>query len=858
MGTDTAKASHAPERDTGTSIAWTMLAVILLTSLVVSGSGVILAALAFRTDLENQQLVQLEDYASERGRRNGALFDTVQQAHATTIERFENRIDALSDAEIEAQFNALFPLREDGTRRSRDDLFDGYHDSLGNHHFGVGAYFNPADGWSAADRRRLVSAYQVIDSAGQSLTGLVDNIYFFTFDNELVISAAGREDRLAFYRQDATADFDLNAADFVELVTPELNPARDFVCGELTQLIYVRDGQSLTTGCFTPYGRAGTPVGAFGTTIQLNAYFEAAMADPPPHGENLLIDQFGNLIAHPDLIHDRVTEGLIDAIYARYDLTRIIDTLAAEPESRSTGTLISEDGRWVIAFSRMAGPDWLSISLVDRSILLREVASRIVIILVLGVLGVVLQAILAYTILFRRVVRPLAALTRHFGTARPKPARENPALDDVLNNTNEIGTLARTLEDQRRSSEQAFDQLEARVAERTRELEDANRSKSVFLANMSHEIRTPLNGILGLAQALRTSSRSRQHQEQARMIEESGTTLTQLLNDLLDMSKIEAGKMELALQPTEPVALLENIQTLFGEAATAKGLTLSLDLDPALPAQLLVDPLRLGQCVSNLVSNAIKFTPEGSVRVRASWQPQATRSGVLEIAVADTGIGIAEDKLQTLFAPFSQADAMTSSLFGGTGLGLSIARDLARLMGGDITASSEPGKGSEFILTLAAQATAEAQIRLPDRSPDELAKDPAYASLRDRRILLVEDNFINREVARAFLKPLNVTIVEAENGQAALDTLSQQAFDMVLMDVRMPVMDGLEATRRLRESGADWSEIPVAALTASASEQEADACFDAGMDSFASKPLKPAILFDAMRRACELRPYRPD
>ncbi|WP_295694860.1 ATP-binding protein [uncultured Maricaulis sp.] len=854
--------SRAPNAEVATgrptSIAWTMLTVILVTSILVSGSGVLVAGLAFWTQLENQQLVQLEDYIDERGRRNGTLFETVTQVHQTSITRLEAGLQGLSDDAVAAEFDALFPLQEDGTRRSRDDLFDGYHDTLGNHHSGVGAYLNRPGGWSDVERRRLVAAYQVVDSTGQSLSGLVDNIYFFTFDNELVISAAGREDRLLFYRREATATFDINNADFTALSRPENNPDRNFVCGELSQLIYVRDAQALTTGCFTPYDVAGEAIGAFGTTIQLGDYFEAAMANPPPHGVNMLIDQFGNLIAHPDLFGENVTEDLVAALYARFGLQAIIDQLQALPASETSGTIGSADGRWIIAFARLDGPGWMSLSVVDRTILRRDIASQLVFTLGLGLLGVALQALLAYFLLFRSVVRPLVDLTRHFGATRPAPAADNPALTRVLGAPHEIGALARTLEEQRLDSAEAFENLESRVAERTRDLEAANRAKNAFLANISHEIRTPLNGILGLAQVLRASSRSKQRQDQARMIQESGETLTAILNDVLDMSKIEAGKMDISLEPASPATLLGDLHSLFEATAAAKALDFTLTLDPDLPAQLEIDALRTRQCIANLVSNAIKFTQTGSVAIAARWSALAGASGTLEITVSDTGIGIAPDKLDILFAPFSQAEAAIAGEFGGTGLGLSIARDLARLMGGDITARSVPGKGSTFVFTLRAEQTGVAEVRLEDRAPDDLATDPMYAPLCGLRVLLVEDNFINRQVAMAFLKSLQVTITEAENGQLALEALDREPFDIVLMDVRMPIMDGLEATRRLRESDRAWSDIPVTALTANASRQDADICLGAGMDSFATKPLKAATLFEAMRRARESRPYRPD
>lgn len=342
------------------------------------------------------------------------------------------------------------------------------------------------------------------------------------------------------------------------------------------------------------------------------------------------------------------------------------------------------------------------------------------------------------------------------------------------------------------------------------------------------------------------------------MIQESGETLTQLLNDVLDMSKIEAGKMGLAPVETDPARLLRDLHILFEAAAAAKDLAFRIDVDPGLPDQLLLDPLRVRQCLTNLLSNAIKFTNTGSVSLSASWIAGTGSDGLLEVCVRDTGIGIAADKLDTLFAPFTQSDAAIAGEFGGTGLGLSIARDLARLMGGDITATSKPDQGSTFTLTIIASESGAAQVDPVDRSPTSLARDAEFETLRGLRILLVEDNDINRQVAAAYLGPLDVTITEAGNGHAALEALAAEPFDIVLMDVRMPVMDGLEATRRLRESDAAWRETPIVALTANASEQDADICLAAGMDAYTTKPLNPSSLFAAMRRALELRPWRPD
>jgi len=356
------------------------------------------------------------------------------------------------------------------------------------------------------------------------------------------------------------------------------------------------------------------------------------------------------------------------------------------------------------------------------------------------------------------------------------------------------------------------------LRERERELKKmrkiadaANEAKSAFLANISHEIRTPLNGILGMTQLLASGSLTHEQRDQIETILDSGKTLMAILNDVLDLSKIEAGRFEISPIDNDLDHLLRRLNKLWSPRAAEKGLTLELDIDPEMVSFLRFDPIRVRQCISNLVSNAIKFTETGNVTIAAHVVPLGNDIFEAQLSVRDTGLGMSAEVLDRLFTPFTQADASTSRQFGGTGLGLSISQKLARLMGGDITVTSELGKGSSFTLAFRAAAG-----RYVEEAPKDADADQTGGArwAKGLVVLLVDDHPLNRKVARLFLEPLGIEIVEAENGKDALHLMGTRAFDLVLLDMHMPVMDGPETLRRMRAADAPYADIPVIALTA--------------------------------------------
>ncbi len=398
-------------------------------------------------------------------------------------------------------------------------------------------------------------------------------------------------------------------------------------------------------------------------------------------------------------------------------------------------------------------------------------------------------------------------------------------------------------------------QQELALIEAKQQAEAATIAKSNFLASMSHEIRTPLNGVLGMAQSLVADGLTDAQREKVSVILESGKTLTALLNDVLDLSKIEAGKIEIAAVDGELAVTFDRLRQLFLQRAVERGLNIDLEIAPAVPAKLHYDPVRVRQCVGNLLSNAIKFTERGIVKMAVSAEEADNRRWKISVSVTDTGIGMSEDTLAKLFTTFTQADATITRRFGGSGLGLAITRQLARLMGGDVTAHSEPGQGSTFTLTFMADAVDEAaptpddvQPQLPAVSDDQLRR------LRGLRILLVDDNAVNRQVVKLFTAKLSPVFVEAVNGQEALDRLHDDKFDIILLDVHMPVMDGKEAIRRIRASAEPWREIPVIALTADAMSGDRERYLALGMTDYVSKPLDQRELTAKLAAAVGDRP----
>ena len=385
----------------------------------------------------------------------------------------------------------------------------------------------------------------------------------------------------------------------------------------------------------------------------------------------------------------------------------------------------------------------------------------------------------------------------------------------------------------------------ARAKERA---EASNRAKSAFLANISHEIRTPLNAIKGMAHLLRREGVSQEQAVRLAKIDEASEHLISVINDVLDLSKIEAGKLVLDSAPVDVEKIVGEVVSMLADEAAAKGLVLVAETEP-MPEGLAGDPFRLKQALLNFASNAVKFTEAGRVTLRAGCAESPDGGVVLRLEVEDTGIGIEPGALSRIFSNFEQAEIGTSRKYGGTGLGLALTRKLAESMGGDVGVSSVLGKGSVFWLTapLEKSAVRPGQAMIAQEAPAESAEETLRRDHAGCRVLLVEDNDINREIAQDILSDAGLVVDTAENGLDAVECARERRYDIILMDMNMPVMGGLEATRRIRQlpGGLD---VPVIAMTANAFAEDQAKCLSAGMNDFIFKPVDPDLLFEVMLR----------
>jgi signal transduction histidine kinase/CheY-like chemotaxis protein len=436
----------------------------------------------------------------------------------------------------------------------------------------------------------------------------------------------------------------------------------------------------------------------------------------------------------------------------------------------------------------------------------------------------------------------VAALAEGFGKVAEKLSDSYTQLQSALTDREQLNAELRAV----------LAGLDRKVAERTAQLdaakaraEDANRAKSEFLANMSHEIRTPINGVLGMLHLIRDTNLDERQAKDLEVAVTCADALLSVVDNVLDFAKVEAGQLELERAEFSLRECIGNVSTMMELAARKKALRLTCEVDSAIPDRLIGDGHRLQQVLLNLVNNGIKFTERGGVHLRVHAARSGSDAAHLVISVADTGIGLSAHQRDIIFEPFRQADGSINRKYGGTGLGLAICSRLVRLLGGTLTVESEPGKGSMFSFALSFPR-AEISARPAEHVNGRFAGEDRLTGLR---VLVAEDNQVNQMVAARLLKKRGLRPIIANNGLEALAMLEEHRFEVILMDMQMPEMDGLEATRRLRAMERETAaHIPVIALTANATTDHRKECLEAGMDAYISKPIRPAALYAAIEQ----------
>ena len=789
---------------------------------------------AFRRAFVQSALENLQLQAGERARTQAFVVDALRQQTESASVLLKRKLAQMPDARVAADFATYFPTDADGVARSAPDLLTGHALPGGDRIYGVRGFHPDAANMSLADKKLALVALAVIRQIGESRRPPNDTFGFTTSRGGLTVFAATAQDRPDLQRGvDAAGRATVRQS--AEEQASASNPSHEMNCRQMSFGRPPAGHAPLIRFCAAPTYAGDRYLGLWGSILgdQVNA----AKSDRAG-AEDLIVSPEGVLVG---IFNHQSGTQPTPALVDHYE--RLIGLKATMAHIRANGldhgVARGADGRTLLAYAKVKGASWYLVDLAPLGPIETRAARSALAIVAVGLLAMLASGALVFLFTRRLIVLPLERLARRSDDDRRGADGD---LADLEARPDEIGALSRRLSGERARNDQLLATLEERVAERTEDLERANKAKSSFLANMSHELRTPLNGVVAVSALLEARLAAPKERRMASLVASSAKLLEQVLTDILDVSKIEAGEMTLACEPFDLETVMDRIAELHGASAKAKGLSLRWSITPQAAGGYLGDEVRMTQILSNLLSNAVKFTEKGEVSLCAE-----TCAAGLRLTVHDTGIGFSAEAAERLFRPFEQADVTITRRFGGTGLGLSICASLAAQMGGAIIASAAEGEGATFVVTLPLpRADVQAQVA-PSARPaaSEAADDQAV------RVLLAEDHFTNQQVVTLILESVGVDLTIVEDGQQAVDAYKAGDFDIVLMDMQMPVMDGLTAIREIRahEAQAGRAATPIAALTANAMPEHVEASQRAGADHHLSKPIRPDALIGVIQ-AC--------